>query len=221
MRVCPLLALVGLAVTGSGIAAPSAKPKLANLPFQTIAKGTNGPHGAGPPTPAALIAAKRSGFLYVNAYAGGFNVGGFDMAIKTASIVNGRLQLKADLTVPLLFGPGFSLPYQFIRIKRTAIAGKAPQTAYLVQVQHGLKPHTSVTRLISFAKKVGGRLVSATLVRRYETVQPWAQGGGVLVPGPVWYLRCVGNLQFGNGLAPTGFYLVDDSTGQAFGGGYP
>ncbi len=218
LAICPVSA--GLASGNSRAYGAKSKPR---LPFQTVAKGAShqAPFVFGPPTPASLIAGKHSGFVYVNAYAGLFDASGYDMSVKTVSVVSGRLQLRAELVVPALPGLGFSSPYQFIRIKRSLIAGKLPQSAYLVQVEQGLKAHTSIARLASFAKKMGGRLVSATLVRRFETITPWTQGGPVGSSPPVWYLRCVGNLHFGMGLAPTGFYLVDDQSGQGFGGGFP
>jgi hypothetical protein len=206
---------------------PSSKPNPITLPYQTRAKGADGPepYHVVPQTPAALIRGKHLGWVYLNVYAGLFDVSGYDMTIRSVSIVGGRFQVKATLNVPTLFGPGTSRPYQFIRIRRSAIHGKVPETAYLVQAEQKLKPHTSIKHLVAFARKVGGKIVSATLVSKYDSVKPWTQAGNVFGP-PIWYIRCVGNLHFGVGfdsevLSPTGYYLINDETGGVFSGGFP
>jgi hypothetical protein len=191
------------------------------LPFRTIATGSAAPDIASP-RPAARVSADKQ-FVYVYAYGGLAWTHDYGIAITSITVGSNTLVARATWgppPLPYLVHPGEAVPYQFVRIPRSAIRGRIPHLALLVQVQSGLHPRTRVAGLVSLVENAATRLRSATLVGRPETMPPWVRGSPAVLP-PTWLLSVDGNAACGAWNAPTGYYLVDDAAGRMFGCGIP
>jgi len=200
------------------LAVPVASAK--SLPFTTIARGTAAPDDAAL-RPEAFVSTD-SRFVYVYAYGGRSSTLDHRISISSVGTARGGLVVRATWgtpEIPFIVHPGEAVPYQFVRIRRTAIHGSIPRTALLVQVQTGLRPHTQPGGLLSRVANAATRLRSATLIDRFQPVQ-WAGGSGWFTH-PTWFLSVDGNAACGPRNASTGYYLVDDATGQMFGCGIP
>jgi hypothetical protein len=196
-----LCILVLCAAVPAGSAHASAPP---SLPFTTIAQGGVAPSAPGR---AEALVSVRPKYVLIKAYAGRFPGGGYALDVLRVSIVRGQFQVRASLYVPPQSGE--SAPYEFIRIPRSAIHGRVPRSALLVQVETGLVPHTSPAHVLStVAVFAGGRQLSATLVRNWSTLTGWIGWGALR--DDVWYVHTT-----------IGYFLLDDANGQIFGTGSP
>jgi len=206
--------------TAAALGAAAASGK--TLPFTTLASGQAAP-AAAPLRPQAFVSVDRA-FIYVFAYGGRFPTHDYALAVTSVALSHGVLVVRASWgfpPMPFLVHPGEAVPFQVLRIPRRAVGDRAPRSALLVQVHSGVRPHMSLAALLSRVSNAATRLRSATLFGIADAIPlSWPFGGAVL-PGATWFLTMDGNAACGNRNAPTGFYVMEDRTGQIFGCGVP